>query len=373
MTKERIFGLDVMRAVAVLLVLISRLKRIVPDSEIRHIASVGGVIGVEIFFVLSGFLIGSIVLSFFLKDDFNFLKVKNFWIRRFFRILPNYFLILITNILVFKLIGFSLPESIWKYFFFIHNFANALPVFFMESWSLSVEEFSYILLPLSLFLIIYFSKKTNKMVIFKYTAITAIIFFFVTKLVYNYYNNNTDLNYWALHLRTIVIYRIDSIFYGVLAAYFYYAYTKIWTKYANTLLVLGFIIIIGLHLLIFIKKPFFASNMLFWNVFYFPLNSLAIALTLPFLSTLKTAPKFILKPITFISLISYSIYLLHNLIIYICVIYFPVNKLTAIQLIGYFTMYCAFTISLSAIIYKFYEKPIMDFRDSVFFIDNSKI
>ena len=89
--RKRIFGLDVMRAVAILLVVFSHVLWIVPDAKgiIPDLLSLAGVIGVEIFFVLSGFLIGRIVIKMFLQEDFNFRKVMYFWIRRWFRTLPN--------------------------------------------------------------------------------------------------------------------------------------------------------------------------------------------------------------------------------------------------------------------------------------------
>ena len=57
--------------------------------------------GVELFFVLSGFLIGGILIKTFQKDNsFGIKTISNFWIRRWFRTLPNYDLILILNIIV---------------------------------------------------------------------------------------------------------------------------------------------------------------------------------------------------------------------------------------------------------------------------------
>ena len=65
---KRIFGLDIMRAVAILLVVFSHALWIVPEKTgiIPDLLSLSGVIGVEIFFVLSGFLIGRIVYNIFL-------------------------------------------------------------------------------------------------------------------------------------------------------------------------------------------------------------------------------------------------------------------------------------------------------------------
>ncbi|MBC8645384.1 acyltransferase [Flavobacterium lindanitolerans] len=115
---QRIFGLDLMRAVAILMVLSSHCLWIYPESNsfIAQLLKLFGFLGVEIFFVLSGFLIGRILLQSYLKEDFSFSQVRNFLKRRWFRTFPNYFLILLVNILIASVIGYKI-ESLWKYFF----------------------------------------------------------------------------------------------------------------------------------------------------------------------------------------------------------------------------------------------------------------
>ncbi|MEM1002632.1 MAG: acyltransferase family protein, partial [Bacteroidota bacterium] len=117
----RIFGLDILRALAISLVVLSHLFWITSKSTgvISEIMSLAGVIGVEIFFVLSGFLIGRIMYGFFVKQAFSFKDVINFWKRRWFRTLPNYYLILIVNVSITLFIGIELPSSLWRYFFFL--------------------------------------------------------------------------------------------------------------------------------------------------------------------------------------------------------------------------------------------------------------
>ena len=136
---KRIFGLDLMRAVAILFVVFSHALWIVPElpglpGELLRLM---GVLGVEIFFVLSGFLIGRILLNQF-SVAYNKAKLQYFWVRRWFRTLPNYYLILLLNIAILFYIGRELPDSLWQYFFFLQNAFSAMDIFFTESWSLPI-------------------------------------------------------------------------------------------------------------------------------------------------------------------------------------------------------------------------------------------
>jgi peptidoglycan/LPS O-acetylase OafA/YrhL len=138
---SRIFGLDLVRAVAILLVLASHL---VDGLEPL------GILGVELFFVLSGFLVGGIFLKVRLNEDpFSLSALVRFWRRRWWRTLPNYFLFLA----VFTLIAWSAGKfpgwgKILMYPVFLQNWLWPSDSFFLLSWSLAVEEWFYLLMPL---------------------------------------------------------------------------------------------------------------------------------------------------------------------------------------------------------------------------------
>lgn len=124
--KHRIFGLDVMRAMAIVMVVVAHAVFVFKgySNSFFDILHIFGFLGVEIFFVLSGFLIGGILFKLFRTKDVSFMDLKHFWIRRWFRTLPLYFLFLIINILIALLTGFELPNSLWKYLFFLQNFSD---------------------------------------------------------------------------------------------------------------------------------------------------------------------------------------------------------------------------------------------------------
>ena len=105
MNKEnsRIFGLDILRTIAVLLVLIAHTIPFISKSDLINTISLFSAInGVEIFFVISCFLIGTILIKIHNQDLITSIhSVKMFWVRRWFRTLPNYYLMLIGYALLY--------------------------------------------------------------------------------------------------------------------------------------------------------------------------------------------------------------------------------------------------------------------------------
>jgi peptidoglycan/LPS O-acetylase OafA/YrhL len=365
--EKRIFGLDLMRAIAIVMVMCSHTLWIVPEMRgiTRMIFSAFGILGVDIFFVLSGFLIGRILYKMYVSKDFAFKDMTYFWVRRWFRTLPNYYLALIVNILVAVYIGNQLPEHLWKYGFFLHNFSTQLPWFFPESWSLSVEEFAYILGPLLLYLVLFFRKKTPRPRLFLQVTVFILLLFILTKLWYNHEETIRHMRYWTLTVKSIVIYRIDAIYYGVLAAYISIVKPKLWINMRYVACAFGVLTLIAFNFLVPIKGWFITEYPAFWNVWYFIIKSLAIACTLPLLSQIKSAPNSIRIPLTYISILSYAIYVFHYSIIMQLMKYFiPSEPMEGLDLIVYLLVYVLITFVVSYGVYRLYEKPMTDLRDS---------
>lgn len=145
--------LDSIRAIAVILVIISHW--IPPEYIINKIPNGG--LGVDIFFVLSGFLISWILLENKKKsEEFHISKVgfiKNFYIRRTLRIFPIYYLVIIL-LLIFHLYTNTDIGSSYPYYF---TYTSNFHLFFGNTWegvgilshlwSLAVEEQFYLFWP----------------------------------------------------------------------------------------------------------------------------------------------------------------------------------------------------------------------------------
>src|SRR5689334_9054781 len=141
--------LDALRAIAILGVLV---------FHVNPVWLGGGFLGVDVFFVLSGYLITSVILHEIRKDQFS---LREFYLRRVQRIIPNAVLMIVTTV---GLYAFLFPPStaapvakhaIWALLSFSNVYilnntggyweqsAASLPL--LHTWSLAVEEQFYVL------------------------------------------------------------------------------------------------------------------------------------------------------------------------------------------------------------------------------------
>ncbi|MDX9789375.1 MAG: acyltransferase [Candidatus Kapabacteria bacterium] len=364
---KRTFGLDLMRATAIIMVLCSHILWIYPQSSgyISQLFQLFGFLGVEVFFVLSGFLIGRILYKLYTKENFTILSVFYFLKRRWYRTLPNYYLILLVNIFIaYVVIGYEIQE-LWKYFFFVQNAFHTMLPFFPESWSLSIEEFTYLTVPFMLLAgSLIFKNIKNRKNLFFIIFLTGFIFFIANKMHYAFTTNNTTLSQWNLSLKAVVMYRIDAILTGILASWLYCNYYDFWRKYRYVFALFGSLFFLGMYLGVGYFRITIEHFPIFWNVFYLPLTSLTFTLFLPVLSELETPPKYIGKLVYFVSITSYSVYLLHySVVLQLMKYFFDTNQFTTNQLHVFTGCYLFITFFLSYLFYRFYEKPIMDLRE----------
>lgn len=364
-TRQRVFGLDLMRAIAILMVLFGHCVWIYPDSTtlFHQMMVLSGFLGVEVFFILSGFLIGKLLYDLYLREEFTFSKVLYFLKRRWFRTLPNYFLLLLVNIGIASVVGYATPD-LWKYFLFLQNFHTTMMPFFPESWSLAVEEYAYIVLPVFIFLLALLIKPENKSRFFLIAVVSLIAVFFCTKVYYQFTTTNVTVTQWNVSLKAVVLYRLDSIFIGVLCSWVYCNFKSFWHLNKHIFFVIGLCIFIFQFVAIGYFRLLIDTHPILWNIFYLPLVSIAVACFLPFLSDWKEETSFLTKPIVFISLVSYSVYLLHySVVLQLLKHYIAYDEHNFSQLFGFVMAYVFITFFLSYLLYRFYEKPMMDLRD----------
>lgn len=308
-TNPRIFGLDFYRAAAILMVLLANTIYFfqLQLPAISQLAPVIGYIGLEIFFVLSGFLLGKSLYPVFMAESFNWNATAGFIKRKLWRILPLYVLVLLINTIMALAMQYPV-YFIWRYFLLIQNFSGTIPPFFPESWGLPVIIFAMVALPLLLFGFSKIVKQNQKTLVFPLVIFGLIAVFFWTKWLYNSIHPQTNMIQWEASLKTVAIYRFDAVFIGV---FFSWLIGKIpalakWFFALLGLTGVGFLVVgIGFLQLVIENYPEF------WNIYYLPLTSVVLGLFLPILYEWHSAPGFLKKPTAFLSKISYSIYLVH--------------------------------------------------------------
>lgn len=358
---NRIFGLDLLRCLAILFIVIGHGNFYLPE-KIKNFIDFFVFDGVSIFFVLSGFLIGGILIKEFEKKDASWKKLLNFWRRRWFRTLPNYFLILIilTSLNLAFTDGFTL-RSIGSYFIFSQNLYTPHPGFFPEAWSLSVEEWFYLLIPGAI-LITAFVLKISKKRSLLFTAFAIIIAITGLRLQRYFTMPVFSIIDWDSVYRKQVFMRLDSLMYGVIGAYLAYYYNFIWLKYKKILFFVGFVLLVYPK---FMSLNDFGS--MYWCVFSFSINAVGTLLLLPYLSDMKQSQGRVYKIVTYISLISYSMYLINLSLVQTWIlgnIQIENINFDVLETVKYL-LYWFFTITLSILIYKYFEVPTTRLRDRI--------
>lgn len=164
----------------------------------------GGFLGVDVFFVISGYLITSILYEQIKDGNFSVLR---FYDRRIRRILPPLIITALLTIAItvsftpsdIKNVGQSLVATftfLSNYFFYLETdyfnpFNQLTPM--LHTWSLSVEEQYYIFAPF----LIYFMSKFHVFNYFTVIVLTLISFYFAVSLT----NSNATLSFYSIHTR----------------------------------------------------------------------------------------------------------------------------------------------------------------------------
>lgn len=147
-SSARLAGLDLLRAAAILLVLMSHYNGFVNQGPTFGFIGEVGWAGVDLFFVLSGYLIGNQILAPVARGEA--LSLKTFFARRLLRTLPNYYVVLAVYLLLpHSPIWGKTMAPLWRYLTFTQNVGLRYGQTFTHSWSLCVEEQFYLLLPLA--------------------------------------------------------------------------------------------------------------------------------------------------------------------------------------------------------------------------------
>lgn len=361
----RILELDGIRGIAIAIVLfyhyVFLISKPTPATLISYVLSPAriGWSGVDLFFVLSGFLIGGILLD--ARDSSNFYKV--FYVRRCFRIVPAY-----LSLLLVYMIFATIPGSVGKavannslplapYFLFLQNFwmgthfdlaGTTLGI----TWSLAIEEQFYLSLPLII------RNVPPRLLPRVLIGGVACAMLFRTALVFT-------LPPGSAYVWCLMPCRADALLLGVLAAWGFRnpAYRQWLQDHARLLramlLLLGFGMIALIRLLPRTGYQLMSLGGYSWIAAFF-VCVLVYGLLFP-QSTLSKALR--LKWLRGLGTLAYGVYLFHALLLSL---FFATFRSTSPQLTSFSDVLIvlgalACTITLCLISWRYFEKPLVRF------------
>lgn len=330
-------SMDLLRAIAILLVILAH--TILSYGAPEHLAplQLGGT-GVDLFFVLSGWLLGGLLFK--EAEKKGRIDVKKFWIRRWMRTFPAYYAVLLLSVGQRYLTkdNVSFP---WEYFVFLQNYSHSLD-FFTISWSLCVEEQFYLFIAPLLFIF----TRMNKV----FTTITLL-----TLIMLPFIFRQMDLydNLYQTHVR------LDGCIMGVFLAHIRHQYHDIWIKISQF-------------------TPYLAViSVLFYLSFYFGRYYPQLGINDPdnlFLAILfglwvmaantnkNWSNKLYIPGSYYIATRSYALYLLHPEILALLK-----RFMTEIPFPIYFALALGGSLMIAEVLYRLIEKPVMDYREQLAF------
>ena len=402
-------AIDGVRAIAVLMVIIGHIfffhnsNFLIGDEVFNNYATYWHLLradlGVDLFFVISGFLIGSILFKEFKKT--NNISFTSFYLRRFLRLMPVYLVAILCGIYLFDLPN---SQNAWANVFYVNNFVNIAEQFMGWCWSLAIEEQFYILIPASLLMLLF--SKRKKINILLFFLILSVVIRFITVYAYNIFPSEL---YWTLpgkegwDLSFSILYdnlitRYGGLLIGVIAAYLYVYYNSALKLFFKSKVSLRlFFISIAIFWVVFFRIDFiyfseptqyglmiadkelnFVEKIYFATVVSITRNLFSIASIYIVFGALFLKINFAGKINNFLSSkffypiaqLSYSAYLMHEMFMlklypsYSIKIYELVNENIVIALIAISLITLILTFLSSIILYVFIERPFMEFRNS---------
>lgn len=335
---QRNINLDVLRMSAIVLVFLAHSFLAFEQESAWHFIGFGGV-GVDLFFILSGWLIGSQIFKEI--HTYGNLQLRRFWTRRWMRTMPAYFAVLLATYLQFYLFNKDI-DSVFAYLTFTQNYVTDLPYFYV-SWSLAVEEQFYVFIGALLFISTGFNKHLKTLILFGLLLLPSLF------RALGWYDSMVES-----HVRW------DCCIAGVLLAQLQSEQTAWWTRYKMYVIKLA-----PVALAVFVL--FFAFRV--WPPVqgYDDPSPFVLALLFSFFIVYAYETQFafgqsIERIILYISTRSYAIYLLHPEILALS------RRIDSDVHFLVYAMICfGLTLLVSEVLYRLIELPFMELREKFSF------
>jgi peptidoglycan/LPS O-acetylase OafA/YrhL len=332
-------NLDCLRALAVCMVLCRHVEYLPGSSR--------GWAGVDLFFVLSGFLISGLLFQQWTKT--GSLRIPRFYLRRGLKIYPAFYMLLVATPLLAAWMPKRAPSQYLTEIFFLQSYLR--PVW-THTWSLSVEEHFYLFLPIALWIMQRLDKSPDPfrhlLKVFAVAAVGCPILRTIAAYHQPWWN-------WIPTMQTHL--RIDALLFGVLLCYLRRFRPETFRRLAQSPLGWPVMAMAAVMLLEFEKREFIMKS-IGLTIVYLGFGFLLIR-------TVDARPPRLARPlVSFLARIgfySYSIYLWH-LAIRLLVLHWAHLSSGFLQFAAYFVAAILGGIGASKLI----EIPVLAYRDRYF-------
>lgn len=351
----RLRKIDFLRGIAILLVLFRH------HPFIDNTTVAAGWMGVDLFFVLSGFLVSGLLFNEYKRRDS--VNIGRFFLRRGFKIYPLFY-VTIVLVIFLKYVN----ENHWppigpvlSELFFLQSYITGLiPV----TWSLAVEEHFYILVMLAVGWLVSARQVNNQKLVYSgwaFVAITCLVLRIINRVGVPF---EEAAHVFPTHLR------IDSLLAGVMISYTWHFNAVAFTGFINKNRILS-----GVLSAVLISLPFFFDiSTVFMGTIGFTLVAAGFGLLLSLFLTSenidgaldKILTKYVVNGIAKIGFYSYGIYLWHSVtLVFVLPIVINVGHVPDITILR-FLIYAALGIAAGTFMSIIVEQPFLRIREKYF-------
>jgi len=360
---ERRNGLDTLRAAAILLVFMSHYYGFASTNPTFGVFSRLGWAGVDLFFVLSGFLIGDQILSGLAQG--RILSLSAFYKRRLLRTLPDYWVVLALYFAFPAFMGGKEPPPLWRFLTFTQNILLQPGTAFSHAWSLCVEEQFYLLLPLLCLLFV----RAGRSRAAAWVVMAALLSIGIASRWFYWSGYGlAPANGYYSHIYYGSITRFDEFLPGVAIAFLRHFHPRAWSRvtlHGHWLLAAGMIAVLTVGTL-FLNGNYIEGYGYGFTATVFGYSLVAMSFGLLVLAALSPGSwldRLRIPGAKSLALWSYAFYLIHK----------PIMMILHRELPTYWdsdsprTIAVIFTVSLlgSGLLYRFVETPFMRLRRKI--------
>ncbi|MBB4841670.1 peptidoglycan/LPS O-acetylase OafA/YrhL [Paucibacter oligotrophus] len=361
----RLQGLDTLRALAILLVFATHYQDFVSGQPTFGWASTLGRVGVDLFFVLSGYLIANQIFAGMQRDQV--LSLRNFYARRFLRTLPVFYLVLAAYFLFPTYMGGKTPPDLWRFLTFTQNWQLQPGTAFSHAWSLCVEEQFYLVLP-AVVLLAQFSARWLKSIAWAWLLLFGLVGLAIRLRAGLWAEHGLEVDGYTRgyypHIYYATLARADGLLPGVAIALLKNFHPSAWAavQRRGQVLLLGGLLACGLTawgLLNFYYVEGYGYGRAM-TVYGYSLVSWSFGLLLlTGLCPTSSLARWRLPGAASLALWSYSIYLTHKAVMFALPKFWLLDRQSGTTLLA-IALAC---LALGWLLYRLVELPLMNWRD----------